>query len=145
MEPYVKYYVVYGDPIALARARHSRGRVYDAQKHIKLVWGINIQRQHNNERPFEGPVFMDVIFYMPIPSTASQKKKDSLKDQWHILRPDSDNLLKFVCDVATSICYHDDCIIAKQSIEKVYDDGGGPRTEFIFSEIKGRREPRKLL
>lgn len=140
-----KFYVVYGDPIALARARQGRGRFYDAQKHLKLVWGLNIKEQHAKSVHFEGPVFMDVIFYMPIPKTASEKKRQQLRDQWHYIKPDNSNLLKFVEDVATTICYKDDCILAKHSIEKVYDDGKGPRTEFIFSELKGRRDHRELI
>lgn len=140
---YFKYYIVYGDPIALARARHTRGRVYDAQKHIKLVWGMDLVKQHANAPMFKGPVFMDVIFYLPLPQTASQKKRDLIIGQWHIFRPDSSNLVKFCEDVATSICYQDDCILAKLSIEKVYDDGKGPRTEFVLRELK-KREAREL-
>ena len=141
----LKHYVIKGDPIALARARQTRGRFYDAQKNLKLVWGINLRNLHDDYGYFDGPIFMDVIFYMPIPKTASQKKKCQLQDQWHIFKPDSSNLLKFVEDVATTISYKDDCIIAKHCIEKVYDDGKGPRTEFIFSELKGRRNHRELI
>lgn len=142
--PRFKHYVVYGDPVALARARQTRGRFYDAQKHTKLFWGIDIKRQHNEEVFFKGPLFMDVIFYLPLPQTASAKKLDLIRGQWHIYKPDTSNLLKFVEDVATSICFEDDCIISKECIEKVYDDGKGPRTEFIFSEL-GKREPRELI
>ena len=138
----IKHYIIQGDPIALARARCKSGRFYDSQKNTKLVWGIKLKNEHNDDYKFEGPIFLDVIFYMPIPKT---KKKLSLADQWHIIKPDADNLLKFICDVATNICYNDDCIIAKQSIEKVYDDGKGPRTEFIFGELKGRRAHRELI
>lgn len=141
----IKHYIIFGDPIALARARISRGKLYDAQKHAKLVWGIDLQRQQNDEPLFEGPIFMDVLFYMPLPKSCSKKKQDSLKNQWHIYKPDSSNLLKFIEDVAISICYKDDSIISKVNIEKVYDDGKGPRTEFIFKELKNHREQRNLL
>ncbi len=140
----LKFYVVYGDPIALARSRYARGRFYDAQKHIKLTWGIDISRQHDNEPMFSGPIGMDVIFYMPIAKSTPKTRAESIKDQWHIFKPDSSNLLKFVEDAATEICFKDDCIIVKQTIEKVYDDGKGPRTEFTFYEIKGLRKHREL-
>lgn len=145
IEARTKHYVVWGDPLALARARQTRGRFYDSQKHIKLVWGIDIKKQHDEEVYFQGPVFMDVIFYMAIPTTASLKKKEELRDQYHIIRPDNSNLLKFVEDVGTTICYHDDCILAKQLLEKVYDDGKGPRTEFILRELLGKRQHRELI
>lgn len=135
-----KHYVVHGDPIALARGRFSRqGKVYDAQKHVKLVWGIDVRNQHGEDPFFEGPLLMDVIFYLPLP-----QKSIKLKGQYHTYKPDSTNLLKFAEDVATSICYHDDCIISKIMMEKVYDDGNGPRTEFILRELIGRRENREL-
>lgn len=139
-----KHYVILGDPIVLARARYGRGKFYDSQKNSKLVWGIGLKNQHDETPFFTGPLLMDVIFYMPIPATLSAKKKLATQNQWHFLRPDSSNLVKFVEDVATTICYKDDCIIAKHSIEKVYDDGQGPRTEFILSELKERREARIL-
>jgi len=140
-----KFYVIHGDPIALARARLSRGRFYDSQKHLKLIWGIAVSKQHNYEHFFEGPVFMDVIFYMPIAKNISLKRKTALYDQWFISRPDNTNLTKFVEDAIETIAYKDDCIIVKHSIEKVYDDGNGPRTEFILQEIHGFREHRDLI
>lgn len=139
-----KHYVIMGDPIALARARYGRGKFYDSQKNTKLVWGIHLKNQHDTEFMFSGPLLMDVIFYMPIPATYTQKKKGITLNQWHFLRPDSSNLVKFIEDVATTICYKDDCIIVKHIIEKAYDDGQGPRTEFILSELREKREPRNL-
>lgn len=134
-----KTYIIKGDPIPLARARHSQGKVYDSQKHIKFVWAMDLKRQHDSEPYFDGPIEMHVIFYLPLPTSRGQKKLDLIRGQWHIYKPDASNLLKFVEDVANKICYNDDCIIAKQTVEKVYDDGNGPRTEFILSELKGKR------
>lgn len=126
-----------GDPVALARARHSRatGHVYDSQRHIKLVWGIDLARIHDEEPYFIGPIQMDVSFYLPIPASYSAKRKDKVRGQYNPLRPDLDNLLKFVCDVANKICYHDDSIITRVVSQKLYDDGQGPRTEFTFTEL----------
>lgn len=140
-----KYYVIHGDPVALARARISKGRFYDSQKHLKLIWGLSVAKQHCDEPFFNAPVFMDVIFYMPIAKNLSLKKKQNLYDQWFISRPDNTNLAKFVEDAIETITYKDDCIIVKHSIEKVYDDGNGPRTEFILKELVGRRNHRELL
>lgn len=140
-----KLYVVMGNPTALARARHAGGRFYDAQKHNKLVCGMDIRKQHEEAPFFKAPISLDVIFYMPIPDSVAAKKRPSMKDQWHIIKPDSSNLLKFVEDVATEICYKDDCIIAKISLEKVYDDGKGPRTEFVLMELETPRQHRELV
>lgn len=132
-----KTYVIMGDPVALARARHSRatGHVYDSQRHIKLVWGIDLSRIHNEEPYFIGPLQMEVSFYLPIPTSYSANRKEKVRGQFHAIRPDLDNLIKFVCDVANKICYYDDCVISRVIMQKVYDDGQGPRTEFSLSEL----------
>ena len=136
----IKYYVIPGDPIALARVKYGRGKFYDSQKHTKLLTGIYIRNHHEDARFFEGPVFMDIIFHLPIPKGVQDKER--LMHQYHFFKPDTSNLLKFIEDVAESICYHNDCIISKINVEKVYSVN--PRTEFTLSEIVDRRLERKL-
>jgi Holliday junction resolvase RusA-like endonuclease len=132
-----KSYVVYGNPIPLARCRYSGVRVYDSQKNLKLIWGIGLQKQHNDEEMFIGPLQLELFFYFPIAKKGvSHNKIQSLKSTWHFKRPDLSNLLKFVEDVATGIIYEDDCIISEVLVKKFYDDGNGPRTEFTIRELK---------
>ena len=140
----MKIYIIRGEPVALARARVAHHRVYDSQKQLKLLWGLELRKQHSNDPVLQGPIFLDVIFYMPIPGSYSNKKRVQLNNQWFIFKPDSSNLLKMIEDIAQEICYKDDCTISKISVEKVYDDGNGPRTEFILTELKEKREPRKF-
>lgn len=134
-----KSYMVEGNPIALARVRYSRGHFYDSQKNLKLVWGISLEKQHNDEPLFEGPLWMDIIFYLPIAKKCSGKLRKDLTNNWHLFKPDISNLCKFLEDVCIDIVYEDDCLIAKETIEKVYDDGNGPRTEFTISELPTKR------
>lgn len=140
----MKIYVIKGEPVALARARVAHYRVYDSQKQLKLLWGLELKKQHGDNNVLEGPIFLDIIFYMPIPGSFSQKKRQQTFNQWHIFKPDTDNLTKMVLDIAQEICYKDDCTISKIAVEKVYDDGNGPRTEFILTELKDKREARKF-
>jgi Holliday junction resolvase RusA-like endonuclease len=132
-----KRYVIKGEPVHLARARHSNGRVYDAQKHIKLVNGLQLVEQH--EGPFLcGPLELDIVFYMPISKT-SLKRAEQMKGTPHIYTPDLSNLIKFVEDIATNIIYKDDCLIASIIAKKMYDLDS--RTEFTITEIKnGKKE-----
>ena len=58
-----KTYVLLGNPVPLARARHANGRVYDSQKQQKFCAGILISRQHDNEPQFEGPIELEATFY----------------------------------------------------------------------------------
>jgi Holliday junction resolvase RusA-like endonuclease len=78
---------------------------------------------------FSGPISVDVTFYFP----HTIHKKNKLK-RWHIIRPDLDNCVKFILDVATGITYNDDCIVSDIHARKMYSDS--PRTEFTISELK---------
>ena len=72
-----KLYVIPGDPTPLARARinFKARRVYDSQQHIKLITGISIREQHNNEPYFEGAISLSATFYMPMPTSSWTLKK----------------------------------------------------------------------
>ncbi len=132
-----KSYVIHGDPIPLARARFGKNkRIYDSQKHLKIVWGVNLSRLHGDDPLFQGPLFMEVTFYMKIAESKSYYHRKKLQNKWHVCRPDASNLLKWIEDIGTGIIYHDDCLIAKVLVEKCYDDGNGPRTEFTISNLR---------
>ena len=124
-------YVIIGDPIPLYRARFSSisNRMFDSQKEIKLVTGITLLSQHNEQPLLEGPLHLDIHFFFLTPI-----RKQHLNKKWHVYRPDLSNLVKFYEDISTSIIFNDDCIIAKITAQKSYDKK--PRTEFIITEMK---------
>lgn len=123
-------YVIMGDPVPLARPRFSRGRVYDKQRNLKLVAGINLRNQHNNTPLLAGPLHLDAEFHMKIPVKGKHARLDN---RYHIYRPDVDNLLKFICDISQGIIFKDDSEVSSISIAKRY--AIEPRTEFEFIEI----------
>jgi Holliday junction resolvase RusA-like endonuclease len=84
--------------------------------------------------PLEGAISFEANFYMPIPASWSEKKKQRMVGKPHISKPDWSNLLKFVEDCCTGILFKDDALIAKVSGIKVYDFE--PRTEIILLEIE---------
>jgi len=129
-------YVIQGDPIAWKRARLGNScRFYDPQKHEKLCWGLSLSNQHNNQPLFEGPIELNIIFFMPIAKT-SHKRTLTLYRTPHFIRPDLDNLVKFIKDVASNgVLYKDDCIVTSIHCQKVYADEQGPRTELIITEL----------
>jgi Holliday junction resolvase RusA-like endonuclease len=118
-------YVLQGDPVPLARARHGRHGIYDSQKNTKLIASITIQSQHNNQPLYEGSIHLDIMFYMKIPK---MKRNNNLEGCYHVFKPDLSNLIKFVEDLCTSILYHDDSLICSISAAKKYSNE--PRTEF---------------
>lgn len=126
-------YRVDGEPIALARPRYGKNRVWDAQKNLKLHYGLDITNQHADERLFLGPLQIEIAFYFPFPKNMSQRKKDEMRYNFRPIKPDIDNLIKWVLDVCNGILYEDDAIITSLSAYKMYDDVA--RTEFVIHEL----------
>ena len=125
------FLTLHGDPIAKARARLRYGfrkRFFDPQHHDKLSQRIELERQFGAQREFDGPIAMNVIFYMPI-MRSTQYKADAPM----FYKPDLDNLIKWIWDVMQSVVYKNDCIIAELTTKKVY--GNDPRTEIYIKEL----------
>jgi Holliday junction resolvase RusA-like endonuclease len=131
----MKEYIILGDPIPLARARHGGGKTWDPQKHLKLNWSLKLAEQHDDEPLFEGPLHLDVTFFMAKPKT-SAKQTALMQDKPHYCKPDLDNMLKWVFDCSNKILYHDDSCIASVHCDKRYSDI--PRTSIKVSEINGK-------
>lgn len=133
MERYT--YIIEGEPIPLARPRMSKlhNKIYDSQKHEKMMLCIVLQSQHRNKPPLDGPLRLEITFFMPVP-LSRQKEKKSLIDTPHFYRCDLSNMIKFYEDIAQdSGILRDDCLIAELIAKKVY---GEPRTEFTITTLK---------
>jgi Holliday junction resolvase RusA-like endonuclease len=128
-------YIIEGEPIPLARPRLSKmhNKIYDSQKHEKFLLGIGLRNQHDDRPPFEGPVRLDITFFMPVPLSRIKEKK-SLMDSYHYYRADLSNMVKFYEDLAQDCgILKDDCLIAEIFAKKIY---GEPRTEFTITSLK---------
>jgi Holliday junction resolvase RusA-like endonuclease len=123
-------YIIQGDPVPLARHRHGNGHAWDSQKQIKFGIGIQLINQHGDLPLLEGPLKLDITFFMPIP----KKGAKSLHGTIHAIRPDLDNLIKMICDIANKIIYKDDCAISVIIADKQYSHY--PRTEFTLTELR---------
>lgn len=60
----------------------------------------------------QGPLMMIVHFRLPTRKFIAQKRKKELHGQPHVLRPDGDNLEKFLNDCMTNVVFKDDSQIA---------------------------------
>ena len=129
----MKIFIIPGDPTPLARPRLSAKKIYDSQKNLKLVASLNLAQQYNNQPFLEGPLHLDVTFYMKTPLSISAKRRESLYGTHHVFKSDLDNLIKYVADICSNVLYHDDCIIAAITAKKIYDEK--PRTEFTLKVI----------
>lgn len=129
-------YIINGDPVALARAkiggRYAKRHMYDSQSTQKLVTGITLRNQHGDLPPYQGPLYLNVTFYIAIPPKNIRKFKPL---QYHSSPSDLDNLIKYICDTCQSVdIFKNDCQIAKIDAVKYYD--WQPRTEFYIKELK---------
>jgi len=84
--------------------------------------------------PFKDYYHIELIFYFPVPRSDNQtvkkaKLEDSIK---HAIKPDLDNLEKFILDACNDILFSDDKKIVKMQSRKLWSEN--PRTEI---EIEG--------
>jgi len=121
-------FIVPGDPVPLARARMGKYSIYDSQKHEKFVAAMQISHQMAGLKMLNGPLLMEITFYMPM---GKAKRRDGKP---HYFKPDLDNLIKYACDICSKSVFHDDCCIYKIIATKLYDKK--PRTVFTLSEVQ---------
>lgn len=121
---------LFGKPIPQKRPRFTRtGRYvkcYDEQKNLKEGYKWQILSQFR-EKPLEVPVSLDLVFFMPIPQSASGIKKRQMANGViaHSGKPDLDNLLKFVLDCLNGLLFKDDAQICEIRAKKIYSNKPG--------------------
>lgn len=151
--------IVPGDPIPKARARVTRrGFAYDPQakekENVRKLLEQSVREFYEkSENRIEGhrlsigdSYTVRWCFYMPIPKSFNQFKKNASK--WgineHISKPDLSNMVKFYEDAANGIIWKDDSQISHCSIEKMYSDN--PRTEiYIMPNPKVRDDIKDII
>ena len=80
-----------------------------------------VARSQYKGEPLTGPVYLGLIFHMPMPQSWSDKKKKRMDGQPHDKRPDRDNLEKGVCDAFNKIIWKDDGQICDGPIRQLYN------------------------
>jgi Holliday junction resolvase RusA-like endonuclease len=133
------HFEIPGAPIALQRARMGKYGMYDSQKSIKIA--IQIYLDHYDGPLLEGPLFLTVYYFMPIPKTAGKKKAAELLHTFHDVRPDSDNLLKWTndaCQLSGNI-FKDDAAIAGGVFFKIWEENKKARSVFTFTPLGNRK------
>lgn len=73
------------------------------------------------------PLSLQLVFYMPIPASYSQKKRQDLLNQPHNEKPDIDNLVKAVLDTLAP----EDKTVWRVYAEKYWSDTPGIEIEHI--------------
>lgn len=119
-----------GEPIPQMRAKPNyRTRcMYDPQKQEKeaVRWQL---RSNYKEELLTGPIQIYVLYFFPVPKSASKKMRKAMLcgEAHHVVKPDKDNLEKFIFDCMTGVVYDDDCKIVDGRGIKLFSEF--PRTE----------------
>ena len=127
--------VVLGKPKQQPRHRHyTRGKftgTYDPAQKDKFNFLLTVQ---NNapKKPFDEPLRVDIDCYFSRPKChyGTGKNRGIIKKsspRFHTVKPDIDNLRKFVMDALNKVFWRDDSIICEGTTRKFYSEK--PRTE----------------
>lgn len=73
----------------------------------------------------EMPARVRAIAFLSLPDSLSKRKRAEMVGKPHRVRPDSDNILKAICDAL----FANDAVIYDEHILKFWDDGKGARVE----------------
>ena len=131
----VRFEVV-GQPVPKARPRvvtKGKRRFAYTPKKVK-EWEAHVKEEARRhfERPFDWPVVVSLIFYMPRP-------KSRRLDFWVPTTPDLDNLEKSVLDALNGVAYTDDRLVVAKSSSKRYVKGGETRVNITVTSIKDQK------
>ena len=132
-------FIINSRPIPLKRYRFTKdGKTYNPQTSYmeSISFFINHQyMSHTCSNNFkEGPLSIDVTFFMQIPRSKSKKRKNLIKDTYHISKIDLDNMIKMLLDCITmSGIITDDCQFVVITAKKIW--ALEARTEFEINSI----------
>ena len=84
-------------------------------------------------KKFTNQIYVETVFYMPIPKSFSIKKRNLLDGTFCDVGGDMDNLLKALWDSLNGHAYTDDKQIVWSQEKKIYSFE--PRIEILIKEI----------
>lgn len=128
--------VIYGPPVSWSAHQGYGRRSYNPKMEQRKKYQWQIRPQFNRDKPIGGPIRLKCTYYMKIPiHTSSIRKKQMLNGKiYHIVRPDIDNLNKFLNDSLKEVIFLDDSQIVEMESTKVY--GENPKTVVQVEEIE---------
>lgn len=86
--------------------------------------------------PVDGPLAVYCMFVFPRPASMRWKRKPMPRD-WHVAKPDRDNLDKAVLDALNGLSWHDDSQVAYGIVCKCIASGNEqPKAKILISELQ---------
>lgn len=133
-------FTVYGEPVAQGRPRFTtRGgktRAYDPGKSSDYKDYVSLAAtQHAPETLLEGPLYLEVNVFRPIPKSFSKKKAAEAENGLvlPVTKPDIDNYAKGIKDALKGILWVDDSQVTDTLLKKRYSSK--PRIEIKVVKI----------
>jgi Holliday junction resolvase RusA-like endonuclease len=124
-----------GNPVPQPRPqvsfRNGHGFAWDPAHNKKEE--LKKQLYGQKTEVMEGALRMVLKAFMPIPKSFSQKKQNGLNGQYHISKPDLDNITKTYLDILEGICFKNDSQVCVMELVKAYSTN--PRVEITFNKI----------
>ena len=121
---------VFGIPTPQGSKNVYRGRLVEAQSAKLKIWRQEVKDQaalaYTGEL-LEGPLRLDVIFFMPRPKTVKRDKPT--------VPPDTDKLIRGVGDALTGTIFRDDSQLVEIYAEKRYADDRMPGAELKITVL----------
>jgi crossover junction endodeoxyribonuclease RusA len=129
-----KSYVINHRPISWKAPGRNGNNYFDKQTLLKTTYGLYIIKHHEQEPLFQGPLAIDIIYYVPIPKSINKRNSSGFSSD----APDIDNMTALLFDSInkTNIVWHDDRQVAVVNKRKIY--GKEPRIEFTISQLEDR-------
>ena len=113
------------------RARSGRGHHYTPPKTRAFEAAVELaafkHAEWHGERPFDGPVEIEVEAIYAIPKSATKKRRERHMGRPHCQKPDGDNVLKSIADSLNGVIYRDDRQAFRMSISKTWGERDGFR------------------
>ena len=121
-------------PVSKERPHFGKGHAYTPENTRVYEEAVKLIASTKVKQPLSGALKMTLIFYMPIPKSWSEKRKEqALRGEIRpTTRPDIDNLEKAICDGLNGVAYIDDRLIVEKHTYEYY---GKPRTEIWLQKI----------
>lgn len=116
--------VLEGEPRGKGRPRHGRGFTYTpaSTRAYETALATVAKIEMMGKVLLEGPLRIDYLANMPIPTSWSEKKRqNAIRGELRPTgKPDIDNCLKLCMDALNGIVYRDDAFIVDSNASKRY-------------------------
>ena len=119
-------FTVYGKPTGKARPRFAKGRAYtpkpttEYESAVRQAYVSSGGINHD-----DSPITINITAYF--------RKAKTNKMSSPMLKPDSDNIAKIICDALNNVAYNDDKQIISLKVDKAWADD---ETEKVVVEVE---------